>query len=124
MTGIEDALNPLQLTNNPYELKKKYADRLCFVGGFDNQGVLDRQNVSYEERYGEIKYRIELMAPGGSWIAHPTMIDPGISEPLIDVLYEINTPLWEKCGYVPPAKPGALDKTVYAKADSEKENIE
>lgn len=117
-----DALNPLQLTNNPYELKRKYADELCFVGGFDNQGILDRQNVSYEERYKEIKCRIDLMAPGGSWIAHPTMIDAGISAPLINVLYEINAPLWEKCGYNPPEKPSASEKTVYAKADTDRGN--
>jgi len=113
-----DALNPLQLTNKPYELKKKYAGQLCFVGGFDNQGKLDRQGASYEERVEEIRRRIALMAPGGSWVAHPTMIDPSISEPLIDVLYEYNQPLWETVGYIPPKKPEPLQKTVYAAADS------
>ena len=116
-----DGLNPLQLTNDPYALKKKYAKDLCFVGGFDNQGVLDREGATYEERYEEIKKRIELMAPGRSWIAHPTMIDPKISQPLIDVLYEYNAPLWEKAGYTPPPKPGALKKTVYAAADQKEE---
>jgi hypothetical protein len=117
-----DALNPLQLTNDPYALKRKYGKQLCFVGGFDNQGILDREHVTYEERYREIKYRIELMAPGGSWIADPTMIDPGISAPLIDVLYEINTPLWNKCGYTPPPKPASRNKTVYAEADAGRDN--
>lgn len=115
-----DGLNPLQLTNNPYELKKKYGDRLCFVGGFDNQGILDREGATYQERYDEIMYRIKLMAPGGGWVAHPTMIDPTISEPLIDALYEYNAPLWKKAGYNPPPKPGSLKKTVYAQADTEK----
>lgn len=112
-----DGLNPLQLTNDPHALKQKYAKDLCFVGGFDNQNVLDRQGATYQERYDEIKYRVELMAPGGSWVAHPTMIDPTISQPLIDVLYEYNQPLWEKVGYIPPEKPGALKKTVYAASD-------
>lgn len=116
-----DGLNPLQLTNNPYELKKKYGRDLCFVGGFDNQGILDRSGVTYEERAAEIRKRIQLMAPGGSWIAQPTMIDASISEPLIDMLYEYNAPLWAKAGYTPPPKPGALSKTVYAAADSKEE---
>lgn len=114
-----DGLNPLQITNKPDELKKKYGKDLCFVGGFDNQGKLDRQGAAYEERAEEIRYRIGLMAPGGSWVAHPTMIDPSISGPLIDVLYEYNAPLWEKAGYTPPPKPNAPDKTVYASADSQ-----
>lgn len=113
-----DALNPLQLTNHPYELKQKYHKQLCFVGGFDNQGKLDKTNASYRERAEEIRFRITQMAPGGSWVAHPTMIDPSISEPLIDVLYEYNTPLWKKAGYNPPPKPSVLKKTVYAAADS------
>lgn len=112
-----DALNPLQITNNPYELKKKYGSQLCFVGGFDNQNILDRQGVTYQERYDEIRRRVELMAPGGSWIAQPTMIDPSISVPLADVLYEYNKPLWDKIGYIPPEKPGALTRTVYADAN-------
>lgn len=115
-----DGLNPLQLTNDPFALKEKYGDRLCFVGGFDNQGILDRQGATYDERYKEIMYRIKLMAPGGGWIAHPTMIDASISEPLIDALYEYNAPLWEAAGYNPPPKPNAMKKTVYAQADSEK----
>lgn len=116
-----DGLNPLQLTNKPYELKKKYARQLCFVGGFDNQGALDRPGATYEERVEEIRYRIELMAPGGSWVAHPTMIDASISESLIDVMYEYNRPLWKKAGYIPPKKPEYLKKTVYAAADSKSE---
>ena len=115
-----DGLNPLQLTNDPYELKNQYGDRLCFVGGFDNQGVLDRQGATYQERYEEIMYRIKLMAPGGGWVAQPTMLEPTISEPLIDALYEYNAPLWEKAGYTPPPKPAAPKKTAYAQADSEK----
>jgi uroporphyrinogen decarboxylase len=105
-----DAWNPCQVQNNPFELKKKYAKDLCFVGGFDNQGILDRPGATYEERHKELKYRVELMAPGGSWVAHPTMLDPAIGPALADVLYEYNAPLWEKAGYTPPPKPaGALE---------------
>lgn len=108
-----DALNPLQISNEPYELKKKYRKDLCFVGGFDNQGVLDRPGVTYEERVGEIRKRIELMAPGGSWIAHPVMLDQTIGLALADVLYEYNGPLWEKVGYTAPPKPVQVGTGVY-----------
>lgn len=108
-----DALNPLQLQNNPYELKQKYAKKLCFVGGFDNQGILDRPGVSYGERVQEIRYRVKLMAPGGSWVAHPVMLDPEIGRALTDVLYEYNAPLMQKVGYNPPPKPEIPMKNVY-----------
>lgn len=109
-----DALNPLQIRNDPFELKKKYRDRLCFVGGFDNQGILDRPGATYEERVKEIRYRVELMAPGGSWVAHPVMLDPSIGVALTDVLYEYNGPLMAKAGYTPPPKPAAAAKNVYS----------
>jgi uroporphyrinogen decarboxylase len=109
-----DALNPLQVQNNPYELKKKHTKELCFVGGFDNQGILDRPGATYEERIKEIRYRVELMAPGGSWVAHPVMLDPAIGLALTDVLYEYNAPLWAKAGYTPPPKPKTAKKNAYS----------
>ena len=87
---------------------------MCFVGGFDNQGVLDRPGVTYEERVKEIRYRVELMAPGGSWVAHSTIIDPEISIAIADVLYEYNAPLWVKADYTPPAKPKSAQKNPFA----------
>ena len=108
-----DALNPLQISNKPYELKKKYRKDLCFVGGFDNQGVLDRPGVTYEERTEEIRKTVELMAPGGSWIAHPVILDQTIGLALADVLYEYNQPLWNKVGYVAPPKPQQAGTGVY-----------
>jgi len=110
-----DALNPLQVQNDPYVLKQKYADNLCFVGGFDNQGVLDKPGATYEERVNELRYRIELMAPGGSWVAHPVMVDPVVGLVLADVLYEYNEPFMAKVGYTPPPKPSAAVKSVYSK---------
>ena len=110
-----DALNPLQIQNDPYRLKQKYARKLCFVGGFDNQGILDRPGVTYQERVREIRYRVELMAPGGSWVAHPVMLDPEIGTALVDVLYEYNAPLMADVGYEPPPKPGTAAKNVYTR---------
>lgn len=108
-----DALNPLQIQNRPFELKQKYAKDLCFVGGFDNQGILDRPGATYEERVKEIRYRVELMAPGGSWVAHPVMLDSDIAYALADVLYEYNTPLMRRVGYTPGPKPNVPAKNVY-----------
>lgn len=110
-----DALNPLQIQNNPYELKKQYKDSLCFVGGFDNQGILDKSGATYEERAQEIRYRIELMAPGGSWVAHPVMLDPKIGVVLTDILYEYNQPIWDKLGYQAPPKPTQAIANAYTK---------
>ena len=112
-----DAWNPCQIQNNPHELKKKYGKRLCFAGGFDNQGILDRPGVTYEERVKEIRYRVELMSPGGSWVAHTTIIDPDIGIALADVLYEYNAPLWAKAGYTPPVRPKTALKNPFALQD-------
>lgn len=108
-----DGLNPLQIKNDPFTLKQKYHDKLCFIGGFDNQGILDRPGATYQERYDEILNRIRLMAPGGSWVAHPVMLDPDIGIALTDALYDYNRPLWEKAGYTPPEKPAQTVKNVY-----------
>ncbi len=108
-----DALNPLQICNNPYELKKKYGKKLCFVGGFDNQGILDKPDSTYEEQYKELFERISLMAPGGSWVAHPVMLNPELGLVLTDALYEYNSELMEKAGYVPPPKPLSVKKNAY-----------
>lgn len=116
-----DALNPLQIQNDPYELKKKYREQLCFVGGFDNQGVLDRPGATYEERVQEIRRCIDLMAPGGSWVAHPVMMDPSVGIALTDVLYEYNAPLWEKAGYTPPPKPEMARQNVYSQGYAKNE---
>jgi len=75
---------------------------------------LDRPGVTYEERVKEIRYRVEMMAPGGSWVASPTVIDITIGIALTDVLYEYNAPLWEKAGYIPPPKPETAQKSPYA----------
>jgi uroporphyrinogen decarboxylase len=108
-----DALNPLQIKNDPYALKKKYHKDLCFVGGFDNQGILDRPGATYQERYDEIMYRIQTMAADGSWVAHPVMLDPEIGIALADALYDYNQPLWDRAGYTPPPKPVKAAKNAY-----------
>lgn len=64
-----DAVQPLQICNKPGELKKKYGDRLCFCGGFDNVGVLDREDVTPEEIRAEVQRMVSEMADGRSFLA-------------------------------------------------------
>jgi|LSQX01.2.fsa_nt_gb uroporphyrinogen decarboxylase len=110
-----DALNPIQICNDPITLKKKYQDRLCFVGGFDNQGVLEKPGVTYQKQLDEIRYRIKEMSPGGSWVAHPIMLNPQTGLVLVDALYEHNLPLMKKVGYSPPPKPTKAKINAYTK---------
>ncbi len=109
-----DALNPIQIQNHPRELKEQYGRNLCFVGGFDNQHVLDRPGVTTEERKAELERCIKEMAPGGSWVAHPVMIDQSIGPILAEVLYEYNQPIWEKVGYQAPPRPTEVRVGAYA----------
>lgn len=65
-----DALDVWQVCNtNMRSIKDKYQKQLTFGGGFDNQGVFDKVGVTFEECYNETKRAVELMAPGGSYVA-------------------------------------------------------
>ena len=113
-----DAWNPVQLTNGPEELLKKYAGKFTFVGGFDNLNVLDRKGATYQERYDSILDTIKTLAPYGSWVGQPAMIDMAIAEPLVDALYDYNKPLMEAAG-VEAVKPQNYAKqSAYERADT------
>ncbi len=114
-----DAWNPVQLTNGPEELLKKYAGKFTFVGGFDNLNVLDRPSATYQERYDSIMDTLKTLSPYGSWVGQPAMIDMAIAEPLVDALYEFNKPLMEKVGVTPVAPQKKSYKSAYERADSE-----
>ncbi len=64
-----DAVQPLQICNNPGELKKRYGDQICFCGGFDNVGVLDREDATEEETRAEVRRMVQEMADGRSFLA-------------------------------------------------------
>lgn len=71
-----DAIDTWQICNtNMRAIKDKYQDRLAFVGGLDNLGVLDKENVTPEEVEIEFKRAIDLMAPGGSYIPYPVTLN-------------------------------------------------
>ena len=64
-----DAIDTWQVCNrNMRAIKDRFQDRLTFIGGVDNLGVLDWSNATEEEIYAEFKRAVDLMAPGGSYI--------------------------------------------------------
>ena len=64
-----DAIDTWQVCNrNMRVIKDRFQDRLTFVGGMDNLGILDRPDATDEEIYAELKRAVDLMAPGGSYI--------------------------------------------------------
>ena len=93
-----DALNPVQLQNDPKHLKDVFGDRLTLSGGFDNQGCIDRPDATEEEIRASLRKTLEVMAPGGKWIARTSFINKGRDQIWLDVLDEYNRPLKEKYG--------------------------
>lgn len=79
-----DAIDPLQITNPIRQLKDKYQDRLTFVGGYDNQNVYDRIGVTEEEIRAETKRTMDLLAPGGSFMAFPLTVTFNFVSTFID----------------------------------------
>jgi hypothetical protein len=64
-----DAVDIWQVCNtNIRAIKDEYQDRLTFVGGIDNQGVMENPKCNFEDKYNECKRAIDLLAPGGSYI--------------------------------------------------------
>ena len=83
-----DAIDPLQVTNDIAGLKKAYQDCLTFVGGFDTQGVFDRIGVTEEEIRAEVRRTLDLLAPGGSYIAFPLTITFDFVPVFLDEFYK------------------------------------
>lgn len=108
-----DALNPVQLQNDPKHLKDVFGDRLTLSGGFDNQGCIDRPDATEEEIRASLRKTLEVMAPGGKWIARTSFINKGRDQIWLDVLDEYNRPLKEKYGVE------AVRHTASGKADCE-----
>ncbi len=63
-----DAAHPVQVMNNPVELKNKYGHEICFLGGYDNVGKLDGDDATEEETRKEARRVLTELAPGGSYL--------------------------------------------------------
>lgn len=64
-----DAIHPIQVTNNPVKLKEQYGDKICFCGGFDNVGILDKEGCTEQETREEVRRVLTAMETGGSFVA-------------------------------------------------------
>lgn len=64
-----DAVHPIQISNDPIELKQLYGNKITFLGGFDNVNVLDREGCTEEETRREVRRVLTELAPGGSFVA-------------------------------------------------------
>lgn len=83
-----DAIDPLQITNPIRELKDTYQDRVTFVGGYDTQNVFDRPGVTEEEIRSEVRRTMDLLAPGGSFMAFPLTVTFDFVPTFIDEHYK------------------------------------
>ena len=79
-----DAIDPLQATNPIRELKDKYQSRVTFVGGYDTMNVFDRVGVTEEEIRQETRRTMDLLAPGGSFVAFPLTVTRDFAPIFID----------------------------------------
>jgi hypothetical protein len=71
-----DIWNPCQPCNDLAGLKRQYGDRISFHGGMDSQFVLDRSGVTAAEVRAEARRVIDILAPGGGYIAGPSQRVP------------------------------------------------
>ena len=91
-----DAIDTLQGGSNPNlaELKKKYADKITFCGGFDNQYVLERPGVTAEEIKAEYRRTVDLLAPGGSYVVYPITIGFDFMGPFMEEHFSYGMPFY------------------------------
>ena len=92
-----DALDVLQTCNtNMRTLKDQYQHVLTFCGGFDNQGVFDRPNVTDRECYDETIRAVKEMAPGGSYVAFTVTVSSRFSQPFISAMQDVGREVYSK----------------------------
>lgn len=120
--GIE-ALNPVQMENDPYEVKQLYGDRLTINGGFDNVAVLDNPDATEQQIRDSINNTLHQMYPGGGWVAHCSFLNAYADRNAIwlDCLDNFNQPLMEKAG-VPFIRHGNMEvlQSIYNLAENAK----
>lgn len=113
--GIE-ALNPVQVENDPLAVKKKYGNVLTINGGFDNVKVLDNPDATESQIRDSINETLYQLAPGGQWIAHCSFLNrfSDRNHIWIECLDEYNRPLMEKAGVkFVPHKDAKVLQSVY-----------
>lgn len=100
-----DALEPLQACNNCRKIKEEYGRVLTLVGGFDNEHILNRSDISLEEKRAEVLRVLGYMAPGGSYVAGFVSIRIEDMIPTLDTVHEYNRAAYQEHGIsYPPTK--------------------
>lgn len=81
-----DAVDTWQSACNPHiaEIKKKYQDKLCFIGCMDNTNILDNLDATPEMIQAEYRKTADTIAVGGSYIMFPITATFGFIGPLLE----------------------------------------
>lgn len=99
-----DALDPVQGKNDIFELHRQYGDRLCLIGGFDNQRILDQQTPD-EDAVLELRRVLEPMRGetgyGMFWVCQ--RMDR--AQLATDILNELNADAMRRAGVTPMPMP-------------------
>ena len=66
---VYQSVQPEAANNNPYELKRKYGERITFGGGLDSQSIIPFGTP--EEIHSEVQRLCQEMARGGGYILGP-----------------------------------------------------
>ncbi len=120
-----DAWNPVQNTNHPIELAKKYAGKLTFVGGF-NERLFVQVGATEEDKKESIIETVKAFDNTSSWIPQAA-IDQEYQQFVYDTIYDANKPKYDALGltgkeYERPIFTAM--KSVYYSADDDKSEDE
>lgn len=93
-----DAIDPLQAACNPNiaELKRKYQDKLTFIGGGDNIGIYDRPGATSAECRTEYRRTVAQLAPGGSYIGYSASCCPAPQVPVLAEHFSYGVKFYKK----------------------------
>jgi uroporphyrinogen decarboxylase len=83
-----DVYNPVQPNvhgSDPYELKERYGEKICFFGGIDQQSLLP--SGDFKKIRAEIKDRIAILGKGKGYLLAPAhILQPDVSPETIKVM--------------------------------------
>lgn len=92
-----DAIDPLQAGNiHIREIKDKYQDQLTFVGGIDNQGVIEVPGISDDLKRKACRETTEKLAPGGSYISFPHVADQNYVPLMMEEYFKNDVAFYKK----------------------------
>ncbi len=92
-----DAWNPVQYSNDPEALLRRYHDRFTLVGGFDDRIGIDPTKTDADIR-ASITHTVNTLGPLGGWIPYPTVKEEYI--PFVNAeVHRFNRPAYETLGF-------------------------